>query len=128
MFHLRLDAAADSTNTSHSICDEEGQENVFGSGKPIAKEEVPAAWKLIPGDFGPGAGLRAFLDGFAKDEFVVACIESRKRARCFVISGVEISVKVFEELNESVRIAFRVSARVRCITARGGTEEGRILY
>src|SRR5579862_4640465 len=83
--------------------------------------------KLIPLERGPGAGLRALLDGFAEDELVVASGEGWEFARGAEVAGGDVVVEVVEELDEGVGIAFGVSAGIRGVGASRGCQQRRIL-
>src|SRR5262249_55498352 len=89
--------------------------------------EKSAIWRLVPGDGEPGAFFCAFGDGFAEDEFVMAGGECGEGARGVELACVEVGVKVFEQLDEGVRVALGVSAGVGGVTARGGTEQRWVL-
>src|SRR5256885_15461492 len=91
-----------------------------------AFETASCAKLLIPRNFKPGALLSALGNGFAEDELVMTGGESWERPRRFEIAGVEIGVKILEELDEGVGIAFRVSARIRGVATRCGAEQRRI--
>src|ERR1043166_5489563 len=82
---------------------------------------------LVPVELGPGTGLGAFLDGVAEEQFVVTGLESRESGRGAEVACGNVVVKVVEELDERVGIAFGVSAGIGGIGTSLGSEERRIL-
>src|ERR1700675_2053292 len=90
------------------------------------KSRAIAIEQSVPLDFDPGAVLRAFQDGVAENEFVVAGLEGGKLARRGELSGVDVLVKIAEELIEGVGITFGVAAGIGSVAARAGAHQRRI--
>jgi len=68
----------------------------------------------------PCAGSGTLFNRFAKHHFVISGFECRKRSRGFQVACFDVFVKITEELNEGIRVALRMPARIGGITARLG--------
>src|SRR5580692_474155 len=72
----------------------------------------------VPLDWLPRFFLRAFRDGVAENQFVVAGFKGRKRPWRAQVIFSYVFVKILEELHECIRIAFCVPTGIDGVAAR----------
>ncbi len=89
-------------------------------------DRIPRLKFLFLRHFDPRTLLSAFCDGFADQQFLVSRLKIRKLLRSLKISGLHVFIKIPKQLHESIRIALRVSAWIRCITASLRAHQRRV--
>src|SRR5262249_6232811 len=79
---------------------------------------IAEAAESVPQHRHPGALLGALGNRFAQHQFMISVFECRERLPRFEILRIEITVKIPEQLHESVGITFRVPPRISCKPTR----------